>query len=141
MTERSGPALWCSSNARLGRAKAQRRRHAAERQRGEECEPNHGCARLTVRRFPAFYHTCHLPDCIALPAQGCDSFCGVMSPRADKKLIVNLDLSCRETEQGYVLLSRKFVGEVLLCFSEIELVDQEKLVSTALLEFSDQKRI
>ena len=40
-----------------------------------------------------------------------------------------------------VLLRRKFVSEIPLCFSEIELVDQEKLVPTVLLEFSNQKGI
>ena len=40
-----------------------------------------------------------------------------------------------------VLLRRKFVCEILLCFSEIELVDQEELVPTALLEFSNQKGV
>lgn len=50
-----------------------------------------------------------------------------------------LDFASRKTERSFVLLSRKFVCEVPLCFREIELVDQEKLVSTALLEFSNQE--
>ena len=33
-------------------------------------------------------------------------------------------------------LSSKFVSEVLLCFGEIELMDQEKLVPTAMLELA-----
>ena len=35
----------------------------------------------------------------------------------------------------------KFVGEVLLCFSEIELVDQEKFAAAALFKLADQKRV
>ena len=35
----------------------------------------------------------------------------------------------------------KFVSEVLLCFGEIELIDQEKLVPTAVPELADQKRV
>jgi N-6 DNA Methylase len=38
-------------------------------------------------------------------------------------------------------LSRKFVSEVLLCFGEIELVDQVIFSCAALLEFADQKRV
>jgi hypothetical protein len=38
-------------------------------------------------------------------------------------------------------LRSKFVSEVLLCFSEIELVNQEEFVSVALLELADQKRV
>ena len=38
-------------------------------------------------------------------------------------------------------LRSKFVSEVLLCFSEIELVNQEEFASVALLEFADQKRV
>ena len=37
--------------------------------------------------------------------------------------------------------SGEFVSEVLLCFSEIELVDHEELALVTLLEFADQKRV
>jgi hypothetical protein len=38
-------------------------------------------------------------------------------------------------------LSSKFVIEVLLCLSEIELVDHVKFASSALFELADQKRV
>src|ERR1700730_14900321 len=52
-----------------------------------------------------------------------------------------LELAFSRKERMVVLLRRKFVSEILLCFSEIELIDQEKLVPTALLEFSNQKGV
>jgi len=39
------------------------------------------------------------------------------------------------------LLSSKFVDEVLLCFSEVELVDHEKFASVTLLVLADRKRV
>jgi hypothetical protein len=37
--------------------------------------------------------------------------------------------------------SSKFVSEVVLCFGEIELVDQVIFACAALLELADQKRV
>src|SRR6266478_7827427 len=51
------------------------------------------------------------------------------------------DLGGWDTVKSAGRLRSKFVSEILLCFSEIELVDQEKLVPTALLEFSNQKGV
>ena len=55
--------------------------------------------------------------------------------------LVALDLGCWWASKSSIRLSSKFVGEVLLCFSEIELVDHEKFASAALLELADQNRI
>jgi hypothetical protein len=51
------------------------------------------------------------------------------------------DLGGWEPDKSAGRLSSKFVSEVLLCFSEIELVDQEEFASVALLELADQKRV
>jgi len=51
------------------------------------------------------------------------------------------DLGGWETDKSAGRLSSKFVSEVLLCFSEIELVDQKEFASVALLELADQKRV
>jgi hypothetical protein len=40
-----------------------------------------------------------------------------------------------------IRLSSKFVSEVLLSLSQIELVDHVKLAPSALLELADQKRV
>src|SRR5258708_6735669 len=52
-----------------------------------------------------------------------------------------LEFAFWRKERVVVLLRRKLVSQILLRFSEIELVDQEKLVPTALLEFSNQKGV
>ena len=44
-------------------------------------------------------------------------------------------------EVGTLRLSSEFISEVLLCFGEIKLMDQEKLVPTALPKLADQKRV
>jgi len=51
------------------------------------------------------------------------------------------DLGGWDTAKSAGRLRSKFVSEVLLCFSEIELVNQEEFVSVALLELADQKRV
>ena len=43
--------------------------------------------------------------------------------------------------KSFVRLNSKFVCEVLLGFSKIELVNQEKFPAAALLELADQKRV
>ena len=40
-----------------------------------------------------------------------------------------------------ILLSSKFVSEVLLCLGKIELVDQVKFASSTLFELANQKRV
>jgi hypothetical protein len=50
-------------------------------------------------------------------------------------------LRCWNSGKSPVRISSKFVSEVLLRFSEIELVDQEKFAAAALLKLADQKRV
>jgi hypothetical protein len=52
-----------------------------------------------------------------------------------------LYLGCWNTGKSSVRLSSKFVSQVLLCLSEIELVDEIIFASSALLELADQKRV
>jgi len=54
---------------------------------------------------------------------------------------VTLDLGCWWAGKRSIRLSSKFVSEVLLCLSEIELVDHVKFASLALFELADQKRV
>ena len=51
--------------------------------------------------------------------------------------LVALDLGCWWVGKRSIRLSSKFVSEVLLCLSEIELVDQVIFASAALLELAD----
>jgi hypothetical protein len=50
-------------------------------------------------------------------------------------------LGCWRRGKISVQLSNKFVSEVLLRFTKIELVDHEKFASPALFEFADKKRV
>jgi hypothetical protein len=45
---------------------------------------------------------------------------------------------CWWAGESSIRLSSKFVSEILLCLSEIELVDHVKLAPSALFEFADQ---
>ena len=56
-----------------------------------------------------------------------------------KVKLVALDLGCWWVGKRSIRLSSKFVSEVLLCLSEIELVDHVKFASSALFELADQK--
>ena len=51
--------------------------------------------------------------------------------------LVALDLGCWWVGKRSIRLSSKFVSEVLLCLSEIELVDHVKFASSALFELAD----
>jgi hypothetical protein len=87
-------------------------------------------------------------DCPFVSRLASDWNAGSCAYRADingrscrKSMGIVSDLGGWETDKSAGRLSSKFVSEVLLCFSEIELVDQEEFASVALLELADQKRV
>jgi hypothetical protein len=64
-----------------------------------------------------------------------DRFCVTLASSLDASI------ASRIRGQGFLRFKSEFVGQILLCFSKIKLINQEKLAGTALCLLAHQERI